>query len=250
MASIKVIHDELMIARFFNEVVPNLVDDEVMVVLGVARRKYCPEGRAISSNQNALFREIFRYDDPQRLLRLLLRFEVSEHCYVDKKTGISVPPESVAVYIDLNPKSGAKATASFSKAMTDQYIAAISNRDGLEEFTHLKSRLYSQVVKHNSRKVYKLLDVDSKVREDVDNAIRLLYEAGVNIAWVSQTRGGYHVLITCDKGLEAFYKRVWPSLQKLNGSCEKPIYELPGDCMTPIPGTYQGGVPVRRYDFE
>lgn len=232
--------------EFFNELLVPLQDDWVYVVLGVARKKYANEGE-LTRSEEALAKEIIPDYDFDRFYRTLLKYEVSEDVYVDRNTRKPIPNSAKAYYIDLTPKSMSMALAKFFQDVMRDIIDSRTNPQALEHLRRSKSHLFGNLSKSDAiRKPYKIIDVDIKDNEVLAYVKNALASRNIPIKWISETRGGYHIIIQVGAWLQEFHMHAVPDIEKLNHTYNKIVIEIGTQCQTPIVGTYQGGFLVRR----
>lgn len=240
MAKIKVVGDEKELKEFYDTLVQPLQEDQVYVIIGVARKKYSD---TLSRSEETLMKEIIVDDGFYNFLRTLKKFEVDETCYLDRNTKNKIPSKAMAWYIDLCPKSSVNALSSFFKEHIDDVVQCRTDPNRLISMRRMKSHFFSHTSKSNAIRVpYKIIDIDDKVAlplvlEDLD-------KEHIPIKWISETRGGYHILIEVGGHLERFYRHVWPISWEVDGQ-EK--IEMLKSSQTPIVGTYQGGKLVKRW---
>lgn len=155
----------------------------------------------------------------------------SEEQYVEKvKSFISLwkDPQTMVLYSTSNERSPKKALKKF---IDEVMLCAFENRD-FSKF--LPERLHSYYMASCGHKRWISIDIDDKLQ--FEPVTGFLDELGMTYTIV-ESRGGYHILIdsNIDKNrsqLEFVYKQF------------SKIHHM-GDIMCPIPGTYQGGFPVR-----
>ena len=239
METYKVVSDEDELRGFVETMMPDLQDDWVYVVWVVARKKWMVEGATISASEEMLDRDLLTYEDPERILRRLRRFEVPVGSFVDKNTGAPIPPEVTGYYIDLTPKAMSKGLAGFMKDTVDNIVEARSDKVRLRNLRKARGLLFSHVHRANAmRKSWVLVDVDTKEPDVLDGTLDVLEDKGIPHDWITETRGGYHVFVPSGEHLATFFKEVRPGLDER--------IEVLDHNQTPIVGTLQGGFPVRR----
>lgn len=214
------IHDAEQIKRF-----ARLIDSSTKLhhLYLCARPKYqSTDDTRLKHNKYMSPRTIFSHT-PEELVNVVHRYELEVGAY--QSDGKPLPPESLVVYCSTNARDGKKA----AKKLVTEIVENAFTDDG-DYFNHLYSRFTSCVMSSKEGTRLVTVDIDDKkqypeVKEFLDS-IPLVPEA------VIETRGGYHVLLPIHPRLPDVYKKY------------SKIHEM-GDISCPIPGTYQGGFPVR-----
>ena len=249
MSRIKVIGNKDALKKFWDDMVEPLEDDQVYVVLGVVRKKYCDNETVVTRSEEALFKHIVADYDFERFYRLLRKCEVDEECYVDRNSGKPIPSSAMAFYIDLTPKSAQKALTGFVKEVLDDFIAVRTDESRLVRLRRMETHIFSHVSKHNARRPgYKVIDVDIKDDIVLGIVLGILNDDGMPIERITETRGGYHIFVPVGGHLKQFYEHggTRGKLMDLNGEKDKAVVEINKQCQTPIVGTYQGGFLVKE----
>jgi protease II len=155
----------------------------------------------------------------------------SEEQYVDKvKSFMSLwkDQKTMVLYSTTNERSPKKAL----KGFMDEVMRHAFDDQDFSKF--LPENLHSFYMASCGHKRWISIDIDDKIQ--FEPVIASLNELGMTYTIV-ETRGGYHILI--DSNIEANKKKlefVYKQFSKIH---------YMGDIMCPIPGTYQGGFPVR-----
>lgn len=223
METYKIITDEQALKDFISWL-PELQKHEKYYFCLFARSKYCKTVTHISSDKAQLKRGV---SDKERLFHKIKQLELPLGMYTQK--GLSVPQEALALYITTNPRSMPKAAANLLVKL------ATSMRDQNTEM-NCHAEALSQIQKAKSRTVYIDFDIDISEELELTQVMRQL-ETYVNkdaITWL-KTRGGVHCLIAPEKIEEQYKKSFYNDIIK-----NLPVDQV-GDCMIPVPGTYQGG---------
>lgn len=223
--------------KFLERMLPKLKDDEVFVILSFARKKYHPS----ATDEWMLYRDIIKDNDIDKMIHKIKRNYSYTEGFNDLRTGEPINKDAFVCYIDLSPKSMLKAYNMFIKKMNDILYQVIKNKEQSILMRKMKNYLMSCIHKSNSYKPYLLLDVDTK-NSDLLNSILNALESW---EWISETRGGYHVLVKKTKQNCQF---IFQNLQFSKGYCDYDI-EIKSNVMTPIPGTLQGGFEVKQFDI-
>lgn len=170
------------------------------------------------------------------------------------------PVNTVAVYIDLNPKSAMSGTIKVIKQamkqvedmtvlnsqITDMIMGNIEHdnpelKRKINEvkliqkwFKNYKTAWLSEVHRSNAgHPPYFQIDVDVKDNDLLDKITNTVKP----VKAVIETKNGYHIIYKNEKKLKATAYREFGSL--------KPQVEVQSEVMTPLPGTLQGGFKVR-----
>jgi len=221
---------------FARSVLPELEKDEVLFSCLLARKKY---GENIHGA--LLNRKIFTHSDVEYVVRAVDRLTCFNMPYVDRVNNVEYPSSALVAYINLSPKSMLKAGIRFSNEflkLVEQALHANMNDDFLNRVRALERLFFISIDKSNSSKIYFLIDVDEK-----DEALleRVIEAINGDHEWISETRGGYHVLLKRDKMTRDKYHQIQELTKKYGDAIE-----LKNDPVTPIPGTLQGGFIVKR----
>jgi len=221
-----------LIKKFADEVLVDLEGDEVYSVVLVARKKYC--SRLARSQEMLDMLVVKRKEDFVRKVCRFLRIEEGD--YIDFKTGEPIPLESMACYVDIYPKSCIKAGLELNKLFLNWLVERGNNPEFDDKvFTKLNTKLFASIHKSNSRKPHKIVDIDTK---DFDFST-----LPRSRAWITETRGGYHVIyLTPDSD-------TIKELVDFRKSSPESVEFAWHQGQTVIPGTLQGGFKVRLYDL-
>lgn len=222
--------NEILAREFVNLIFLPLKDDEVFIYMILARKKYNP----IVSNECLFHRDLLEKNDPDYIVKKIKKNCLMDNTFTDPKTNAIIPIDSFVVYVDLSPKSVLKAYGSFVKRFNDLIYQSIKNILYLPEVTKIKSILLSEIHKSDSYKPYILVDVDKK-----DVSFLLKIKERLKIKWISETRGGYHILIENNRENGRIVHMEFSHI---------PNIEIKKEVMTPLPGTLQGGFEVKKYE--
>ena len=233
------IKDEEETKRFIEKVLQPLKDDEVYITVLTARKKYCP---TISSSMEVVSRDIIRNNDPNKILRKLKKMSIVEGLYTDKNEDI-IPNEAFALYILPEPRSMLKAYADFNENTNKWlYDSLKSENKNLELYRKLDTKLFSSIHRSKSKSNYFIIDIDKKdeiLLKNVFYYISAKEYGDQNVQWISETRGGYHIILNRNN----------ESGKIVHGIMERkfPDVEFRKETMTPIVGCSQGGFIVKEY---
>ena len=201
----------------FIDWLPELEADEKFYCCLFARKKYCAD--QIKSNDKTQLKRFL--SDKTRLYQKIKQLEVPIGAYQLKD--IPAPQESLALYINPNPRNLKKATFDGIIKLTQ-----LLKNDNKNFNPH--AELLSIIQKTISRKIYLDFDVDFK---DFDfNQLKDI----INLSCMDivETRGGYHLLVKL-KEIEKQYKKTF--YQKITALG----VDQTGDQLLPVPGCVQGG---------
>lgn len=224
----KVITDEQMLKEFI-QWLPELKETEKYYLCLFARSKYTKDADGnngiahIKSDKAQLKRFV---SDKKRMFEKIKQLEVEEGSYFQRTTPI--PQESLALYITVNPRDMWKATFNsmikLAQCIRDQNLLLNPHQEVMSEIQRTKGTTY-----------YIDFDVDVKEADTfskIKNLTDQLFDGPVSIL---ETRGGYHVLVQPDKA-KLEQKSNWYKVLSIGLGADQV-----GDCMIPVPGTYQGG---------
>jgi hypothetical protein len=236
------IYNEKLTRDFIETVLRPLENDEVYLLLLGARKKYC---ETLSRSQEILNRTIIRNNEVNSIINKINRMMCFNNYYIDKKTNEKIPSEAFVCYITINSNSTLKAYINFVNEMNNLMYGIIKNKnedsyDDLYLFRKIDIKLFSSIHKSWSKKYYVIVDIDKKDDDILENVIDLL---GENVKWVSETRGGYHVIVDKNK---TSGKIIHTDLVNCEYSNQ---IEILKNAMTPVPGTMQGGFEVKKVRF-
>lgn len=213
------IYDELQI-RQFAELIG--LQDSIHQIFVAARSKY---------NKNVQFKtaHVANYSffdvSIDKFINFIKKCEVSVGIY-----GSNLPTDCFAVYCTTNARKGKIAAKNFITNCLDSMFS------GDEKiFNNMHEKLTGTIMASKEKTVFTTIDIDSK--EDYKKVKDYLKSKEIKPAAIVETRGGYHVLIKTDENLGDIYK-TFSSIHTM------------GDTFCPIPGTLQGGFPVKFVPFD
>ena len=186
-----------------------------------ARKKYANDQSLLKSDKSQLKRFTATKD---WLYQKIKQLEVEIGAYTSN--GISIPEESLALYISINPRSLIKATKNalikFANVITEDY-------NGYNP----QALIMSEIQTAKGTNHYFDFDFDYI---NVNNLEAKIDYTKVNKDALTflETRGGVHLLFNYSK-LDSQFKKTWyKHLSSLEGCDAK------GDNLTPVPGCTQG----------
>ena len=130
----------------------------------------------------------------------------------------------------------------YQKYVESLRLATVNKSDVKFNFkTEMKSQMSKKVLINRYSKIFVQIDIDSKITEKVMNVVGWLISAHINVYFTIETRCGYHIIID---------KRTVPyKYQEENSKISFDKVELlKAESLLTIPGTLQGGFPVRFAD--
>lgn len=223
----EIIKDMALLEDFLG-FLPDLEPHEQFYVCLFSRSKYCNSISGITHIKSDK-QQLKRFTaTKETLIQKIQQLECPLGTYYQKQ--IQIPQESLALYINPNPRDFIKATRNglirFAHLMGEQYNA---NRYNPHQ------EIMSEIQKAKSRMVYFDMDVDDVTIDDFD-LIKTLVAPHINMDAVSflNTRGGFHVLVKLEN-IDKQYSKTW-----YNGLAGALRIDIKGDCMMPIPGCTQG----------
>jgi len=161
-------------------------NEEVYLLIGIARKKYNPLIRSVDDNAkgNAVVRMIIRHEKDWE--RKIGRMEAVVNHY---NRGF-IKPDDFNYYVSINPRDTRKAYK-----MLKERFAEWDYDDQKSHINRVDAEWVSclQNKSCRSRKQYFMLDMDVKDPEGLSKIITVLPEE-VLIGYV-ETRGGYHILV-------------------------------------------------------
>jgi hypothetical protein len=195
-----IIKDEKELKEFINWL-PDLLPNEIFMLNLFTRSKYCKD-----ENGNNLFPHV-RTDKAQlvrktstkeRLFHKIKQMECELGSY-KLQNGMSVPQESLALYITLNPRDMQKAAKESLKRLADLVTIPYNGFNPHQE-------VLSEIQRANGRKLYYDLDFDN-VEVNI-TIIEILKYINSECLTILKTRGGFHCLIEFSK-IDKQYEKSW-----------------------------------------
>lgn len=201
----------------FIEWLPELEDNEKFYCTLFSRKKYSND--EIETNDKTQLKRFL--SDKDRLYNKIKQLEVEVGAYQLKN--IAAPQESLALYINPNPRNLKRATY-----------------DGIIKFAELlksdnnnfnpHAEIMSIIQRSLSRKVYLDFDIDTKAF-DFDKIPEVINTSCLQVV---ETRGGYHLLVHLSEIENQYRKTFYNQIIALG-------VDQTGDQLMPVPGCVQGG---------
>jgi hypothetical protein len=255
----KFIHSVNELQQFFTQVVPLLAEHEVFFVSLACRQKWMknlgvPAGQKKSSEM--FERKTIKTYSWNSFYRTIRKYEANEGAYTFDN-GVDMPIEGMGVYWNINPSNMIRAVSEFSQKMV-RSLAEVSLGQGssMTYLNNLDRELMSCVHRAQGTKHYLDIDIDmvsgTKGTLTGDTAVLKILEEltlrGVKF-FLIDTRSGYHILMK--KETMTFNYQAWLKSILDNNRVIFDDLMVNGNRMVPLPGTLQGGHPVRIiYDLS
>jgi hypothetical protein len=215
----KIIKDAPRLLEFIDWL-PDTAAGEVYYVSLLARNKYCHEGEKIGADKAQLKR--FTATKAQ-LFEKIRQLECAEGSY--KQKGVSLPPHTLALYINPNPRSLEKAAKATLIRLAELITKPYSNYNPQQE-------AMSEIQKAAAKKVF--FDFDFDGVELLPTLAAMRGAINFDALEIVQTRGGFHLLVRLAK-VEAAYVKSWYNKISVLAGCD-----VRGDNMLPVVGCIQG----------
>lgn len=216
----KIIQNEALL-RDFIDWLPALERHETYYVSLFARNKYEQTTNGLKADKAQLKRFT---TNKENIFDKLKQLEVKLGAY--KAGGKIVSQETLAVYINPNPRDLIKATKQslikFAELITRDYNGYNPHQE-----------VMSEIQKACSRKIFFDLDFDNvSLESTMEEVQKFINQECLKIL---KTRGGFHLLIELSK-LDKTYEKTWyKNISSIEGC------DIKGDNLIPIVGCTQGG---------
>ncbi|AFK22752.1 hypothetical protein Py04_1178 [Pyrococcus sp. ST04] len=212
----------------------SLGENEVYTLFLISRRKWFKE---LPSNYELLDYEVVKESSFEEFYSAVLRL-IPQDCAYTSRGGKCIPKSAMAIYVDIIPKDIKKGVVK----TIEKFIRILAFENDSSKFKGFCRIMLSNLQKSPSRKPYFLIDVDSKDNSLIEYITEQLRKYSVPVVWISETKGGYHIIARRDgKWMKDFYESIYPVLKNINNVEIK----LEKSLLTPIPGSFQGGFPVK-----
>ena len=247
--------------RFFNTVLPSRrKETEAAFVSLAARKKYAGEdsGLDFGHSTQMLAREVVKRPCLDEYIAKVRRF-TAEDSFLDKSGNI-IPASVMVVYVNIHLSDAVKAWN-----RTKQEIARIDEEamthlfQGGGDLSHISRQmknlggiwLTQMQNSYSSRKCWMDFDIDlldPVMRSEAhEKAMDVLHGMGITGTVTIHTRGGFHLLVstkrnTFDRDVNPVTMRA--SMETVLKDVSKEV-AINRNGMVPLPGTRQGGHPVR-----
>lgn len=234
---------------FYKELDP-LTKDEVYIILGGARKKYAKDNPDISTSHEIVTRQVLRYNVFDFFFQSVRKTSALLKVSVDKNSGKVFPSDSHVIYIGINPRSTILAKAKCDEKMNSYYFELLrdvseeARKNAYRQIKRFNVHYYSALQKSPSNKKWRILDIDVKDFNIVEDLIVIIDKS--NIKFITETHGGYHIIY--DRIANEFLlggKELERIREKYN--LKKGDIDVFKDRLTPVWGTSQGGLMVKPY---
>jgi hypothetical protein len=215
----KIVTNEQQLIEFIDWL-PELRYNETFYVCLFARKKYCQHLVHIASDKGQMKRFTSKKD---YLIQKIKQLECEVGNYTVK--GVIAPQESLALYINPNPRDMEKA----AKQSLKHFAELITKPYG---GWNPQAEVISEIQKAKSRTIYFDIDFDGVEISSIKD--RLLGILNYSSCHFLKTRGGFHLLVEIDKINEEYKKTWYKSVTSFEG------IDIKGDNMIPVPGCTQG----------
>lgn len=230
----KIITDYDILEDFVYNFLPDLSKNETYYVCLFARSKYQDKNNKTITHIKSDKAQLKRFtSNKERLISKIEQLECKLGVYkqygVNKET-VDIPQETLALYITPNPRNVFKATKNCIK----KFVDLVCDGDGNIVDPHRFAM--SEIQRSKSRTCFVDFDIDLSEYytvgyHDYKNVIETILP--IDSFHILQTRGGFHVLVEPNKVKNN--KNWYQQMSNLKN------IDQTGDCMIPVPGTYQGG---------
>lgn len=246
--------------RFFNTVLPSRWrETEAAFVSLAARKKYAGEdsGLDFGHSTQMLAREIVKRPRLDEYIAKVRRF-TAEGSFLDMAGNI-IPVSAMVVYVNIHLSDAVKAwnrtkqeiARADEEAMTHLFQGGGDLLHVSRQMKNLGGIWLTQMQNSYSRKRWMDFDVDlldSEMRSEAhEKAMDILHGMGIAGTVTIHTHGGFHLLVSTERN--TFDRDVNPVTMR--ASIETALKDVSKEVainrngMVPLPGTRQGGHPVR-----
>lgn len=234
-----IITDEAVLNDFVENWLPELKVNECYYFCLFARSKYAKNEDGtnkfphIKTDKAQLKR--FVATRKEYIINKIKQLEVKIGAY-KTKDGEGVPQEALALYVNPGPRNQKTAMFTLMRRLID--IQAC-NGDGF----NIHAEALSAIQKSKSKTAFIDFDIDSENAEkEVFGKIDFT-KINRDAVHFLKTRGGLHILIETSK-VEKHLSKTW--YQYFTKTFQ---IDVKGDCMIPVPGTFQGGFTPRFINY-
>lgn len=270
----KVIADIDELKYFYDKVLVKPEDGESIMICHSARAKRLTdeERKLLGTNRAEMFHtEVSKKRDNQEytwidFLALVSKFEVNKNAYLTKANAV-YPDKSLVNYIYMNPCSEAACAQDtlrqinvINKDLIDSALkgSTAGVKDSIWKLSTISNHIKACHAQNPSRKVW--IDFDIDIDADFSQEI---YDAvykptnelfGKGFFFLIKTAGGVHALVKKEKlkfNPDLYTEAVEKQLESIGVKTKE--VKKNDNCMVPLPGTYQYGIPVvvlNKEDFS
>lgn len=258
---IQIVYDENEIKWFFDNILPPLAPAEIYFFSLSARNKYLTmeEREIYGLGRTEMFEKtIVRERNWEKFIKKIRRLECDTRGYVTKK-GFPIPPKTMVLYMNINPSNTLKALGMLNK-LTNEYFQEMSSlilKGGdTDNFFNRINKIDNNLMSYYQQATGTVhwVDFDFDVPKDiniVDYSTEILKNFNItNFHWID-TKSGYHCLVD-SKQIRFNPNDLLNKIEEilrieagifLDEEKHEIIYN--NNAMVPLPGTLQGGHPVK-----
>lgn len=154
---------------YAKRILMKLEDDEVYILLLNTRKKYCPV--ELSKSEEVIGRELISYNDLDKIIRKIKKITRIEGIYADSHTLEDIPIHCFALYCLIDPRSTLKGYGEFISNINKWIYENFKGESNLELYRRIDSKLFSAIHRSRSRSLYRVIDIDKKDDNILDNNI-------------------------------------------------------------------------------
>jgi len=226
------IHDPALIKEWADHV---WKPEKRYLVMLAARKKYDPTVKV----KRAFIMRKDIFNRPGRLAQSVKQYEFPLDALLDDN-GVPVKQQALVTYVTPNPRDTFVAACEMSR-MCLEYVRTNhhSKQENKTTYPSVVGQAKTALQKCAEEVPYLTIDVDDKaIGPTVDQFLR---REKFPIHCLVETRGGFHVLLRTAELTKHHRTILW----KEKTEQWKDKVEIHKDQVTPLPGTVQGGFPVR-----
>ena len=232
----RIIHDEQQVLECADILLHGQKPGQTRIMMILFRKKYDPEIAHI--HRDPVPHTLVTSDNRDIFLSLISRYECRVGSYTHTRGTAPMSDKSLAMYMTLDAKS---IIHGLHKTAAHFYELSLSGQNGEDAGTQFTERiLHSNIHKSDAQggDRYYDIDIDTKDPTLLEKVGTLLSPYRHIIKMAIETRGGYHVVLERRRGGVSIKSLYYYSR-------DSNVVEIKRDSMIPIPGTMQGGFPVR-----
>jgi hypothetical protein len=187
----------------------------------IARPKY---NKTIKFKKHYMNPKLISNINVDQFIEKIREYEVPIGHYKDSN-GTICPEDSLVIYCTTNPRSMKKS----SKQLLYDLMQGFTDQNP-SIFNNLYGRLNSCILSNKEKINIITIDIDDK--SELKDVLSYVDSIKIKVLCIIETRGGYHVLFRQQENIDLIFKNY------------KDKYDI-GDICCAIPGTFQGGFPVK-----
>ena len=256
------IHDVEELKYFYDNILQPLEKNEIYFLSLSARNKYLSteEREELGLGRTEMFeRTIIRERTWEKFLKKVRSYERNKESFLTKK-GFAIPSKCITIYFNVNPSNVLKAYNEFSKTMNDYFMELGMNASKGGDIDNISDRIKKMDVllmncfqKNAGTKHY--IDIDFDIPKTEIRIVELFLNDVKSRNpetkyFVIDTKSGFHVLLERNSIRYNFNESIGKAMQyavDLGLDEKDDHFEIVNNknLMIPLPGTLQGGYPVR-----